>query len=228
MAELEQAWPSIVVNAKDGKGGDLVDVRVRIDGAALLSKLDGTPTLVDPGPHVLRFEAEGAPAVERQVVVHSGEKSRLITVQLAAPAAEGATRSAAGDSPRPASTDSPPVEPPQPDSAPRIAAWIFGGIALAAFGTEAYFGVSGLSDRSNIEGRPCAQTGTCAQSDVDAIRTKFIVADVALGTGLVSSALAVYFFLTGRPDASTPPPQAAGVDVSPLPGGAGMNVSGRF
>jgi hypothetical protein len=214
MAELEQSWPSIVFNAKDGRGGDLVDVVVQIDGTLLVSKLDGTPTPVDPGPHVLRFEAEGVPAVEQRIVVHAGEKSRLLTVHLGAPTGPPGADSAAV-----------PNDVASTSHGPSASVWIFGGLALVAFGTEAYFGLSGLSDRSDLEGQPCARTASCSQSSVDSIRTKFTVADVALGAGVVSAGVAVYFLLTGT--SAAPPPPAA-VDVAPLPGGAGMKWSGRF
>jgi hypothetical protein len=229
LAELEQSWPSIVVSAKDDQGGDLVDVRVRIDGAALLTKLDGTPTPVDPGPHVLRFETDGAAPVERQIVVHAGEKSRLITVQLGGSAAAAPTHEAPRTAPP---TEPPAAEPSSPGGGPPVAAWIFGGVALAAFGTEAYFGVSGLADRGSLEGQPCAPLGTCSQSSVDSIRTKFILADVALGVGLVSAGLAAYFFLTAHRDPTSAAPAqaqaAAAVDVGALPGGGAVNVTGRF
>ena len=193
LADLEQSSPSIVVGAKDDKGGDLVDVTVLVDGAALVTKLDGKPTPVDPGAHVLRFQTAGYPAVEQHVMVRAGEKSRLLVVQFGTPAA-----------PTPAAT--PPASPAAatPDAArtpqgTRASAWVFGGLAVVAFGTEAYFGLSGLSDRSSLKGQACAQTASCPQSSVDSIRTKFTVADIALGVGIASAAISAYLFLVRPP-----------------------------
>jgi hypothetical protein len=102
-------------------------------------------------------------------------------------------------------------------------AWVFAGIAVVAFGTEAYFGLSGLSDRSNLE-NGCGKTQTCNPSDVDSVRTKFTVADIALAVGIVSAGLSAYFFLTHHADAS----QSAHVDFAPLPGGGAATLGGRF
>jgi hypothetical protein len=221
LAELEQSWPSVVVSAKDDKGADLIGVSVRVDGVSLVSKLDGKPTPVDPGAHVFRFEAAGFPPVQQNVVVHAGEKSRLLTVQFGTPAmqapvtqarATGGADAAHGSTLTPRGT--------------RLSAWVFAGIALAAFGTEAYFGVSGLSDRSSLQ-RGCGQTASCSQSSVDAIRTKFTIADIGLGVGLVSAALSAYLFFTTPKDEAAAA-QASRLDVAPVPGGAQMTLGGRF
>ena len=222
LADLEQSSPSIVVGAKDDKGGDLVDVTVLVDGAALVTKLDGKPVQVDPGAHVLRFETPGYPRVEQHVMVHAGEKSRLLVVQFGTPAPPA---------PAPAPATSRPGAPAQPDSGPtpqgtRTSAWVFGSLAVVAFGTEAYFGFTGLSDRSSLKSQPCAQTASCPQTSVDSIRTKFTVADIALGVGIASTAISAYLFLA--PPSETAPSHPTAVDVVPVPGGAAMSVAGRF
>jgi hypothetical protein len=229
LAELEQGWPSVVVSARDDKGADLVAVSVRVDGAPLVSKLDGKPTPVDPGAHVFRFEAAGFSVVEQNVVVHAGEKSRLLAVQFGTPAGQPAAGASAAAAPAGAGTKA----EPEPGSAPsprgtRASAWVFGGIALAGFATEAYFGLSGLSDRSNLQ-HGCGQTQSCSQSSVDAVRTKFTVADIGLGVGLVSAALSAYLFIAAPAKDQPPPPQSQSrLDVAPLPGGAQVSFGGRF
>jgi hypothetical protein len=223
LADLEQSSPSVVVGAKDDKGGDLVDVTVLVDGAPLVTKLDGKPTLVDPGAHVLRFQTAGYPTVEQHVMVHAGEKSRLLVVQFGMPAAPPPAAA-----PAPAAT---PAAAAPPDTAEtpqgtRSSAWVFGGLAVVAFGTEAYFGLSGLGDRSSLKNQACAQTASCPQSSVDSIRTKFTVADIALGVGIASAAISAYLFLA--PPSQTAPSHTTAVDVLPVPGGAAMSVAGRF
>ena len=219
-AELEDAWPSVIVSAKDGKGDDLVDVRVLLDGELLASKLDGKPTRVNPGEHVLRCEADGYPTTESRVVIRAGEKNRVIEVQLG----PTATEAAKGQDDR--STHAP-SEPSGGQETKRTSAIAFGAIALAAFGSEAYFGLTGLSDRSTLMSQPCAQHATCSQSDVDSIRTKFTVADISLGVGLASAALAVYLYLTSsRSDSGDT--HTARFDVTPVAGGAAASFGGRF
>jgi hypothetical protein len=223
LADLEQSWPSIVVGAKDEKGTDLTDVKVQVDGVPLTAHLDGKPTPVDPGEHVLRFETAGYPAVEQHVVIHAGEKSRLLAVQFGHPPA--ATPEPATPPPADAQATAAPPDGRTPQGT-RASAWVFGGLALAAFGTEAYFGFSGLSDRSTLKSQPCAATASCAQSSVDSIRTKFTVADIALGVGLVSAAISAYLFIAAPAEGGAA--HATAVDVTPLPGGAAMQVGGRF
>jgi hypothetical protein len=212
-------WPSVIVSAKDERGADLSDVRVFLDGEPLLSKLDGRPSRVDPGEHKLRIEADGRPPVEQHLVVRAGEKNRVIEVRIGPGGdAVGQTEHAA-----------PPAEPGSGPDAKRTSALVFGGLAVVAFGTEAYFGLSGMSDRSSLLAQPCAQTGTCSTSSVDSIRTKFTVADIALGVGLASGALAVYLFLSSSPTQSNGnSTQGAHIDLAPLPGGGAATIAGRF
>jgi hypothetical protein len=223
LSDLEQASPSVVVGAKDDKGGDLVDVTVLVDGAPLVTKLDGKPTLMDPGAHVLRFETAGYHGVEQRIMVRAGEKSRLLVVQFGTPAAHPpATATVPATSPTSGAT---PDGGPTPQGT-RTSAWVFGGLAVVAFGTEAYFGLSGLSDRSHLKSQACAQTASCPQSSVDSIRTKFTVADIALGVGIASAAISAYLYLA--PPSETAPSHPTAVDVVPVPGGAAMSVAGRF
>jgi hypothetical protein len=217
LAEVEQSWPSIVVGAKDDKGSDLVDVNVLVDNVSIASHLDGKPIPVDPGEHTLRFETSGFPALEQKVVVHAGEKSRLVAVQFGSPPSTSSTTGPSNGST---------TEAPHGGGGSRASAWVFAGIAAAAFGAEAYFGLSGLSDRNNLK-QTCGTTSTCSQSSVDSIKTKFTIADIALGVGVVSTAISVYLFVA--PQASqAPAASSAAFDVAPVPGGAEMTVGGRF
>jgi hypothetical protein len=107
---------------------------------------------------------------------------------------------------------------------------VFGAIALTAFASEAYFGLTGMSDRSTLMADPCAKNATCSEGSVDSIRTKFTVADISLGVGLASAALATYLFLTsssggGQGDA---PAKSARIDFTPLPGGGAGTIAGHF
>jgi hypothetical protein len=103
---------------------------------------------------------------------------------------------------------------------------VLAGTAAVAFGTEAYFGITGLSDRSALQAQPCARTASCSASSVQSIRTKFTVADVALGVGVVSAVLSAYLLVTQ--DAPAQKPETRHVDLAPLPGGGAALVGGVF
>lgn len=216
LAELDQSAPSVVVSARGEKGEDLADVKVTVDGTVLESHLDGKPTPVDPGAHVFRYETQGYPPVEDKVVIHAGEKSRLLPVQFGTPGAPSSSKAT-----------EPGAEPEHTAGGVRASAWVFGGLALAAFGSEAYFGISGTSDLNTLKGQPCAHTSSCSQSSVDSIRTKFTVADISLGVGLASAALAAYFFIAG-PSAEPAKPPGTQVGLEPVRGGGTATFGGSF
>ncbi len=224
LSDLGQLQPSVVFGAKDPAGNDLSAVRVLADGVPVAETLDGKPLSIDPGEHVFRFEAAGLPAVERPFVVRAGEKNRLVMAQFVS--APRATGKAAGAGAAPAAADEIPTS-----------AWVFGGLSMAAFGAEAYFGLTGLGDRSSLQSQPCAKTATCNPNDVASIRTKFAIADIALGVGLVSGALAAYMvFARGAarphevptPAATTRRRSTLACDVVPVAGGAAASLRLEF
>src|SRR5262249_26465167 len=57
LADVERALPSIVIAATNGKGDELRAVKVTVDGAPFLEKLEGTAKEIDPGDHLFRLEA---------------------------------------------------------------------------------------------------------------------------------------------------------------------------
>jgi hypothetical protein len=216
LVDVDTRSPTVVVDAKDDKGNDLVDVKVDVDGAEFIAKLDGLPRPVDPGERVFRYETAGFPPVEEHVVIRTGEKNRVLKVRFALDQSPPAT------APGPETSESLHAGPPP------LAAWVFAGVAAAALVSETYFGLSGLSQRSQDLGPPpggCA--GHCAPSEKSSIQTKFAIADVSLGVGIVSAGLAAYFFLRPRPQPVRALPGAA-VDFTPRPGGGLATVSGHF
>ena len=96
-------------------------------------------------------------------------------------------------------------------------------MGLGVFATSGIMGLSQKGDLDNCK-------GSCAQSDVDAAKRKFLVADIGLGVGLLSLGAATYFYLT-RPeeDVAETTEKAVRFDLSPVAGGgAAAQVSGSF
>jgi hypothetical protein len=210
--ELDEKSPTVVLGAQDSKGNDLTDVNVTVDDTLLSTTLDGKPAPMDPGEHLFRYEAAGLPPIEEHVVIKAGEKNHVLKVQFKELP------------PSPA-----PVEPPPAPEAALLrtiplTTWVLGGVAVAAFVSEAYFGLSGLGDRSS-DLAPGGCAPRCQASEKSSIQTKFVLADVSLGVGLVSAGLATYFFLASRRPSTT---AEAAIDFAPRPGGGVATVAGRF
>src|SRR5690349_6253023 len=73
LAEVEASLPTIVLEAHDGDGNPLSDVRVSIDRGLISERLTGRALEVDPGDHVVRFEVDNK-VVELHVVATEGVK----------------------------------------------------------------------------------------------------------------------------------------------------------
>lgn len=201
--ELAQAIPTIVLAARDARGADLVDVRVSMDGRALAASLDGRALEVDPGVHRFRFEARGRQAVETRVLVRTGEKARSVMATLRAPA--------------------PPAREgvPESDHSPPLFGYVLGGVGVVALAGAAALDLDATSSAHDLRAT-CAPG--CAQSDVDAIHTRYALAAVSLGVGVVSIGLAAFLLLSPAPE----PAQGWTFDVRPTTGGATGGFGARF
>ena len=188
LSELDTRMPTLVISAKDAAGKDLVDVRVTIDGTLVTSKLDGKAIPIDPGAHAFKYERDGSAPVEANIVVHDGEKDRVVNVMLEPIQA--------------AKKDEPVVVPsekekeketPVEKAGPPIGGFVFLGIGAVAVGSFVFFDLSAKSSVDNLRGT-CAPR--CAQSDVDSVNTKMIIADVSLGAGAVALGVAPWLLVS--------------------------------
>jgi hypothetical protein len=185
---LEADLPSVVIIAKDDKGNDLTAVTVTVDGATLTTTLDGRPLVVDPGEHKLRFEAEGFPPIDDQVVIHAGEKSRAISAQFHKPT----PTTSETPPPQPTPTPTPPATPPPTPSPPepgggtssesgsawRTIGWASIGVGVASLvGAGVSFAIrqSAINDAQSICQGPnltnCPQSNDALESDANRGRT---------------------------------------------------------
>lgn len=184
LAEVDAAIATIIVIARDAQDRDLRDVRVLVDNVLVTSRLDGRAIPLDPGLHTFRYETNGAPTVEEQLLTHEGEKRRLVEVRFAT---------------------KPPVVTGDPTSSgPPTLGFVFAGISAVTLGVGGYFGVSALSDYGSMKDR-CGGTKSCSDSEAVNVRTQAIVADVSLGIAVISAGIATWLFLTS-PSSSTARP----------------------
>ncbi len=106
LKDADARMPSVVFVVKNAAGSDLIDVKVTMDGAPLVAKLDGLAVDVDPGAHTFGFEAPDGKAEEKMVVTEGAKAQRVaVTLGAAGTAVAAASPAAAlGTAPAPAAT----------------------------------------------------------------------------------------------------------------------------
>jgi hypothetical protein len=204
LAQANQAIPSIVFLAKDGSGGDLVAVKLTIDGAAYADHLDGGAIALNPGEHEFRFEVAGQPPAVKRFVMHQGEQNRREVVVLGAapiPAAEMApSASAAPATPPEAST--PAAAATADQGAPsrggrqRTLGLVVGSVGVASLAAGAIFGGLSIAAHGSYEkncgsniGAPaglCNSQGVSGESDAATKGTLSTVFFIAGGVATVA------------------------------------------
>ncbi len=213
LADIEASLSTVTLSARDARGRDLIDVRVSLDGVLLTDPIDGRAMFVDPGPHTFKFELAGKPSIEQQVIVREGERNRAVAAvfDVGAPL--------------------PPVDTgaPGPERRTPVLGYVVGGAGVLALGGAAFAWISGKSDIGKLRDG-CGATHSCAQSDVDAARTKLVIGDVIGGVGIVAIGIGVYLIVTGT---NAPSPVRVGAHRAqlgflPLPGGGVANVGAEF
>ena len=192
--EVEIALPSVVIQARDASGVDVVDVTVSIDGVVQQRALDGLAIAVDPGTRVLKFEAPGRDATQQTLVVREGEKNRVVPVVLSRPGGVG----------RPALAPAPiaNVAVAGGRNGLPVGAWILGGAGLLAIGGGVALWARGVSERDDLRGE-CASAASCVQGDIDAAKTKLVIGDVLVGVGALAVVAGVWLALRSGSSAST-------------------------
>lgn len=210
--QVESVLPTVVfVVRRDGR--DVTDVEVSCDAKPLVSSLDGKVVPVDPGPHEFSFTLPGFPTVQRQMLIREGERNRMIDVDFKSPVA-------ATPLPRPAAkTDldlqAKPSEPRT--SMPYLSYGLAGLGALGAIGF-AVLDIQGNHRKADLE-HSCSPY--CQSSQVDEVKTKYLLADTCLAVGLVSLGVASYLFLSSHGEDTHGQAHSASVGFAPRPSGGG-------
>lgn len=169
--------PTLVLGARDATGADVHDVQAFIDGERV-SLEPGGAVAVDPGAHTLRFEHPPYAPQSTSIVARLGEKNRLVLATFFS-AEPGASASPVA-----------PSAPPPAWASPWP--WVATGIGVAGLASFSSFAIAG-NDRYSTLADTCGHR--CSDGDVSGVRTRFILADVSLGIGIVSLAVAAYLFL---------------------------------
>ena len=218
--EVEAGMASVVFVARDAEGNDLTEVTVRVGDEVLVEQLDGKAVPVDPGAQVFIFEVEGEEPIEKKVIVAQGEKSRVIAISFGG----GADAPDPEDDPdAEAAFDTGEVVEGTPN---RTLAYILGGVGVVGLVGFAAFGASGKSQEDDLRAT-CSPN--CDQDKVDEVKSKYLLADISLGVGVVSLGVATYLFINPPTSSDASSEQARMTfDVAPTSGGGYASVRGRF
>jgi|ERR1017187_3603125 hypothetical protein len=220
--QIESILPTVVfVVRRDG--GDVTDVEVSLDGKLLVSSLDGKLVPVDPGPHEFSFTLPGFPSIKRQMLIREGERNRMIDVDF---------KSSLVATHLPARTSKTDLDlQAKPTSERRTAIFYlpYGLAGLGALGVAGFavLDIQGNSRKSDLE-HSCSPY--CQSSQVDEVKTKYLLADTCLAVGLVSLGVATYLFLTshGEDAGRQAPPTSIGFAPRPSGGGGVVQVATPF
>jgi len=151
------------------------DARVSIDGGQE-TDADGTPIALDPGAHRYRVLLGDAHASEGDLQLRLDEPTRRLEVSLH-------TATAAGH--------------PIP-----TLSWVLGGVGVA--GVAGFVGL-GLSSRALEQDLERSCSPLCADSQIERVQQRALLANVSLGIGLTSlAAAAVVYFLSAPEPAAEP------------------------
>lgn len=221
--QLKNEIPSLIFAAVDESGNDTVAVRVSVNGQTVLEELALRAIEFDPGRYQLRFEGPNGSVKEDTVIVRVGERNRRVFVDFRP----------AGTGPQIITPPDPPPSAEKPGLKPiPVASYVLGGVGVLALGSFAYFAFDG-KQRENDMFDTCAppEGSGCSQSDVDAMRRSYLIADISLGIGVVSlGAATIVWLATGTSEAA--PAQSARLSprlgAAPLPGGFSVSAGAHF
>ena len=230
LEEVTHNIPSLVIDARDGKGGDLVDVRVSVDGELVRKELDGTDIRLDPGPRELRFEYGGQTKTIK-LVMRQGEKNRVVRVTFTPP-----------KKPNPkAKPDARPgdgAEEEADEGGLSKVAWVGFGVGGVALAVGVITGAVALVKGDELEDE-CQeaylsgelQQDVCHAAQQDDLRAGEVVAHISTVSFAVAGAgvaMGVVGLLIGQGDDEADDGKDEGARWQPLLGPAFAGVSARW
>lgn len=214
--EVQSSLPSVTIRVTDGQGQLLTDVDVFVDGVLHTKKLDGRAVAIDPGVHEFRFESEGKPPITSKVLVAEGEKNKQVVVDFPAPKSVASEPTAP---PQSLSTNLPPSAPAE-KSGPPIAAYVVGGLGVAAVGAGVVLWMLADSKFDKLE-KSCKPNCTSAQTDPVDLKYNLSYVSFAVGGAAIATS-AVLFILNAN---SSKPATTTGLAIGPAGVGNGMLAS---
>ncbi|AGP38192.1 hypothetical protein SCE1572_29180 [Sorangium cellulosum So0157-2] len=183
--EIERATPSVVFNVTSG-GEQVTGSRILVDGQPVELSSSGAPLKLDPGKHTYRVEQAGHKPVSKEIILFEGQRFQQLNVALE-PIAEARV---------------PPAQASVTETYRPVPAltYVLAGLGVAGGASFAVWGLMGRSEQDRLE-KTCSPS--CADSDLDAVRTRYLIADISLGVGAAALAGAALTYLL-RPTKERP------------------------
>lgn len=231
IAEVDASMATVVITLKEASGVDVIDARALLDGAPYLQRIDGLAQPINPGVHALRVEATSGAVIEQTIVVREGEKNRLVSLTLPAPAttvpepvSPPATQPSALPEvakPTPATPSAMPVSDDAVKHHSQLPAFVAGGAGLALLGAALVVSLSGDATYDDAK----AETSNQDRRDelYDSANTKRYVAQGLAVAGVGCVGVAIWLYVRGREPSSSSTART-NVLVSPQ----GIAIGGAF
>lgn len=198
LSEVVDKVPSIVITVREKGGASIPDAEISLDEEVLDAEQRSRSIDVDPGTHVVTAVLPDGRRAERRFTVAPGERQVAVIAELD----------------RPARSEPAPVEMQRPVP---VTVYVLGGVAVAGLATFAGFAIAGKNTESCKPG--------CTDSEIDAMRTQYLIADIGLAAAVIAGGAAVYFYVS-RPERSSS--ERAFVRVRPFARGAGVSIGAEL
>ena len=194
------------------------DLKVTRDGTELSAASLGVALPVDPGEHVIVTSAGNGPKTEQRITLAKRDKKTLdLRFEKAGAGAPAPT----------ATSDSGP--PPAGDTGPskqRIAAYVTGGVGIAALALGGVTGGLALAQKGTVDAscpnKVCNAEGLAA---LDQGRTMGLVSTVGFGVGAAGVIAAVVLLVT---DKGSSKPKSVDASLDAGPSGGMLRLKGAF
>lgn len=222
--DLTNLQPTIVFVARDGNGNDLPETTVYVDGALIVTTLDGKPHDVDPGNHVVRFENGGKDQTVT-VVIGSGEKGRTVAAKFGSPTPTPPPVTVAPIADRKPRAPAAP-KTTHPGGAMPLA--ITGAVVTAAGAGLYFYGRSRTPDACDFSSRQCAAPpGDPVFKDAQSAAKTANLGIIAGSVGVAAAIGGIVWYVAGSKTVKESPTQQA---IAPWVSsdGGGVAVLGRF
>lgn len=231
--EIQQTIPTVVFSGVGKDGKETSRIKVLMDGAPLVERLDGKATELDPGEHSFQFEYEGKTKQEKHII-REGERNRILTVSFVEQAETPVVEPSSKPPVKQPLTEIPPEKKPANNVPAKDAASPSAGSSsaptfllvtgLAGLGVGLATGAWALSLKNTVRDNCDTSARTCTNSEgKDAASLGSTVATIStVGTVVGLVGLGAWLFWPNSEK------QSARLDGGPVAGGGMLRWQGAW